>query len=329
MDTSGFLIGLLTAVIVIGAALQWRFSDPETLTMFWDLVLRRRKLIPEPPPVVPEALPPPPAPPPPVVVLPDLSPNYGNVRPVGSEWNATPPDPEISTDAHVFPERKAAITPYEEFNWKLFLVTGETALLHVWPETLVQDFAPIIRVPAKTAFAEARKRLRPHYPVIFDWTGNWAVAAARLERDPAYTDPVISAYMSIPQERRPVVVSVISPEKENANVLTCMRYGFADYTFDTGFLQPYTHDGLVYLMSALSGSKEQWLWFSRARLRKAVLEDNRKQESVRNFLEAEVAEQKKIEHTNRFNALWDLRGTNKREVAVTGATPKASAGSER
>ena len=83
------------------------------------------------------------------------------------------------------------------------------------------------------------------------------------------------------------------------------RYGFVDYRFDRKFLEDYPADLLTGLLRALSGPEDEWEAFSPARLRGAVLDENREEEAHRQAMASH-------RHANRFAALWSLREEDSR-----------------
>lgn len=237
-------------------------------------------------------------------------PDYGNIRPVVGEET----DPEVlGPDIHDFPDMPPPATRYEDFNRRLFIVSPQVPESTPWPKTTADDFPT--KLP-KTAIPELlysiRRRLRPQYPVIYDGYGYWAQASYQLEQNPFYTDDFVEAYLAIPEGQRPVVVSVATYDRNGH--FRFMRYGFVDYVLTTDRLRLYVQDCLRLIMAAMIGPREDWLWFSVARMRQTVIRAaeesaarKRESEAAAYMDEQIVMGRKKAEQANRFLALWKSR----------------------
>lgn len=289
------------------------------------VVFIRRLLNPRRPAPPPEIIPPAPA------ILEPVELDYGNIRPLlGEETDPDTFGPEI----HDFPELGDPVTRFEDFNRRLF-VTAIAGTDASWPETTADDFATRIHgMTETTLLAEITRRLRPRYPVIYDTYGYWAVASARLEQTPDYSDDFIEAYLSIPEQQRPVVISVTTFNDKGRFVF--MRYGFADLELPYFRLRLYVQDCLKAIMEAMIGPREGWLWFSVARMRHAVVEltklnQARRQESeAAAYLEGQTAKAKKtsVEAQNRFVALFKTRIPAPSDAAAASAALPAPAAGE-
>lgn len=226
----------------------------------------------------------------------------GNVPRIKSETDKEPPTHNI----HAFPKARDPQTRFEEFNAKLFVFKVDET--RRWDKTLDNDFVTQITGERAWLSEEIKKRLRPKYPVLFDPFGLWSAASRALELDPHHDDPTVRAYLALERDVRPVVISCVSDagtiakgdSKDTVSVFKLYRYGFVDYDFDRKFLEDYPADLVKGLLEAFSGDEEGWESFSPARLRKAVLEENREEEISKRVMTAH-------QHDNRFAALWKLR----------------------
>ncbi|ANV25620.1 hypothetical protein BA939_16485 [Rhizobium sp. S41] len=236
---------------------------------------------------------------PPVVHKPK-APNRGNIRPVLGEEE----DLEIlPAEIHTFPDiGQEPATAFEDFNRRLFI--HRAGSLEKWPETTQDDFPTVLRVGSDSLIDVCKKYLRPAYPVIIDHYGWWQAASINLEMDNTYQDPVIGAYLALPPHQRPVVVASTKPEAERGLII--LRYGFEPLHLKLPALQPHTRRSLDYIFAALTGPRKGWLWFSVARMRKAVSEAHA-------VVQAEMVKVREAErtvmlnrHANRFAALWDM-----------------------
>ena len=293
---------LVLFVVFVGGAITL-FVHPKTKKHPIILWLKRAwKKLGEMMPSEPEAVPPKPAQPAPTNAEP------GNVPRVKAELGKEPPTKGV----HVFPEPRDPVTRFEEFNAKLFLY--ENAETPLWSGSLDNDFGTKISGDFAWLEGEIKKRLRPSFPVLYDPFGLWAAASKELEMDPHFADPIASAYLSLPRDVRPVVISKTGDApRTNATAkktpepkrLKLYRYGFVDYRFDRKFLEDYPADLLTGLLRALSGPEDEWEAFSPARLRGAVLDENREEEAHRQAMASH-------QHANRFAALWSLREEDSR-----------------
>lgn len=220
---------------------------------------------------------------------------HGNQRLAAGEYG-TPPN---TVGAIIFPARTEPVTPYEDFNQKLFILDAVSTFPR-WPEVIANDHPTEITGSLDWVRSELHVRLRPLYPVILDTFGWWAAASAKLELDPTAQDPIISAYLAMPAERRPVVISRRwKDEYKGTEKLELFRYGFEDYAFDPKFLAGYPSDLLLQLMLPFTGSVDEWWLFSPARLRKLVLDQHAASEAMTRAVTSAM-------HKNRFAALWGL-----------------------
>jgi hypothetical protein len=227
---------------------------------------------------------------------------YGNIQSIAAEAD----DPKPNAEQHVFPDREEPKTRFEAFNQRLFLITPSATVY--WPVSRVSDFATELSGPISAILAQAHLKLRPYHPIIYDPAGMWAQTSMRLETDPEYQNPVVEAYLAIPLERRPVVLSQkIDRQLEPKDTLSFYRYGFEPFTLSLETMVPYIGDCLTELMSAVADSRERWLWFSVARMRQAVAVQNKAMDAVRAFLEQEAEAEQADEHRNRFAVLWNIR----------------------
>lgn len=125
----------------------------------------------------------------------------GNVPRLKAEFGKEPPTKGV----HVFPIPRDPVTRFEEFNARLFLY--ENAETSLWSESLDNDFGTKISGDFAWLEGEIKKRLRPSFPVLYDPFGLWATASKELEMDPHYDDPIAGAYLSLPRDVRPIVIS--------------------------------------------------------------------------------------------------------------------------
>lgn len=291
---------------------------------------------PSPPAPEPEILPEPgpesePEPEPePLVELPP--PDYGNIRPVlGEEIDPEEFGPEI----HEFPEVREAATRFEDFNRRLFIASVVFKDVEAeWTKTTTDDFATVLKGFSLTRLTEEiRTRLRPRYPVILDTYGYWAAASRNLEMDPDYRDEIVDAYLAIPEEERPVVVSVSATNRDGT--LIFMRYGFENFTLRFVTLHPHIRTGLAHALDTLRGPRENWLWFSVARLRQyAVRADAEKRLELEAaaYLESQTEQaRRESEDRNRFVKLFkhriDQQALTLLPADAAAATDAAKAGS--
>ncbi|KQZ99804.1 hypothetical protein ASD74_23875 [Rhizobium sp. Root564] len=235
-------------------------------------------------------------------------PDYGNIRPLlGEELD---PD-EFGPLIHEFPEIRDPATRFEDFNRRLFLVSTEKQ--QSWSNTTEDDFATKVSgFTIVELLKEIRIRLRPRYPVIVDTYGYWGNASRNLEHNPDYTDDIVETYLAIPEDVRPVVVSFPLGSKDSYFMF--IRYGFADFYLRLSTMQPHQKSCLELVLAKIREPREEWLWFSVARMRQAVVRAFQEDEKKRRELEAAAYLSQKTqqakrdaEHQNRFVALFRNR----------------------
>lgn len=234
--------------------------------------------------------------------------DHGNIRPmVGEERD---PDP-LPSELHMFPDRDPPETRFEELNWRLFVATRSPEVsLNALPKTTIDDFPTRLEFSTDAELiAICEKYLRPGYPVIIDYYGWWAKASTMLEYDNFYEDPCVTAYLALPAEQRPVIVSLAAPREPGELVI--MRYGFEHFHVRHDHLRPLMTQSYRNLFRALLGTRTDWTWFSIARMRKSVTVEDRNARQLANALIVATETQRKQaaakKHANRFVALWDLR----------------------
>lgn len=234
--------------------------------------------------------------------------DHGNIRPIVGEERD--PDP-LPSDLHMFPDRDPPETRFEELNWRLFVATrSPEKSLNALPKTTIDDFPTRLEFSTDAELiALCEKHLRPGYPVIVDYYGWWAKASAMLEYDNFYEDPCITAYLALPAEQRPVIVSLAAPREPGELII--MRYGFEHFRVQRDHLRPLMTQSYQNLFRALLGTRTDWTWFSIARMRKSVTVEDRNARQLANALIVATENQRKHsaakKHANRFVALWDLR----------------------
>jgi hypothetical protein len=206
-----------------------------------------------------------------------------------------------------FPKAEAApVTPFEDFNRTLFVL--EDSADFSWPEKIhLRDYPTTIKGDYDWARQQIYDRLRPVFPTIFDTYGWWAEASSQLELNPSADHPVAKAYLAIPLNRRPIVIS----RKRLATdpvfpKLEFFRYQFEPFEFDPQFLRGNQAQALYQLMLTFTGDRREWWLFSPARLRKSLLDRWNTEASAHAEEEAFAEQIRKATHANRFAALWDL-----------------------
>lgn len=302
-DVETFLLGVLfAAVVLIAAAVKFKVVNlEEQYRRVFPLPPEPEQQAPEPQPIEAEIVVEPELPPPP--------PNYGNIRPVlGEEEELT----EFGEEVHDFPEGLPAVTRFEDFNRRLFLWRpGGIPGTHWLPDSTLDDFPTrLVGSNDQEVLSMIVRNLRPRYPVILDEFGWWGYASSQLEMEPDYTDPIVEAYLAIPEHDRPVVITRI-PGLKDAQ-LKFYRYGFAPWHISREPLAVYPEAFLTYIMAALRGPREVWLWMSVARMRQAVIHDAKKareEEEQRKFLQDEIkrVENEEAHGGNAWRTLWGLR----------------------
>lgn len=262
--------------------------------------------------------------------VPELpAPGFGNIRPVpGEETDLQEFGPEI----HEFPDMPTPETRFEDLNRRLFVKDSGPASDH-WPSTTVDDFPTRLHVGSETVALDlVRKHLRPRYPVIVDFYGHWSRASRLLEQDPDYTDDFVEPWLAIPETLRPVVVSVqLASEAKRRLVL--MRYGFEDFNLTLTDMRFHVGACLALTLDTFTGPREDWMWYSVARMRQTVIRTHQEREREREltnlatFLTEQVAQaEAEIKHRNRFLELWKNRADLPRlsGQAGTDTTPAAT-----
>lgn len=313
MEGNWGLLAMVLAAMGVGIYLGAEFIKREdgrsvAARLMTRLFGRRHPL---PPPLEPEITPPPPPPPPPEPTLDPVPANFGNIKPkLGEETDPDTFGPEV----HDFPEVEVPATPFEDFNRRLFIYgpPGRNGSF-TWGDTLADDFATRIAVADDDRLLkEIHRRLRPRYPVILDTYGFWARASRNLEQFPGYMDDFVQAYLAIPEQQRPVVVSRAAFSEEGQFIF--LRYGFDDFEVPRYRFSIFFQECLQLIMAALTGPREGWLWFSVARLRQAASaiaqanQERLKESQAAAYLEEETRKAKaEAEHRNRFVALFENR----------------------
>ncbi len=299
-----FILGVLVTVVAMYMLYQNQDGARKAFEQFAERWLGRRgsqveEAPPNSPPSVIE---------PPLVIEP---PNYGNIRlMLGEDADLT----EYGPDVHEFPETKQPTTRFEDFNRRLFILSPAAQDRRVWPDTTDDDFPTRINgMTTEGALAQIRLRLRPRYPVIYDTYGHWAAASQLLEQDPDYNDIIVSTYLALPEEKRPVVVSLASGLSEGA-AYTFMRYGFQDFRVTQYAMRFHQEACLALVMSLMVAPRKDWLWLSVARMRQTVIrafqanEAKRRESQATDYMEQQTqAAKKAVAHQNRFLALWQNR----------------------
>lgn len=226
----------------------------------------------------------------------------GNVKPVPAEAGVEP-DKDL---AYAFPSKlRPPVTRFEDLNRRLIVFGPSAATLEKGklPKRAPDDFP--LRVTCSTGeLADAiAKELRPYYRVIIDRHGQFAEASRILELNPTYQSTLISQYLKIPENDRPVVVSQVKADS-TAGVpgFVFQRYGYESLFVAASALNFYYEDSLSYLFDAFlsEDSDNIWQWFSVARLRAHTFEKNKPLEEAK----AEIAKQL---YRNRFATLWNMR----------------------
>lgn len=333
---SGFIFGIILVLVFVGVVVYQIattvLNTSEKRDAFWLLLVPYEKRtgifawLPKPAPVIHDAVieiePPKPEPELPVVQPP---PDYGNVRPVLTEQMDLD---EFGPEIHEFPEMGPPVTRYEDFNRRLFIAIKRDGDAD-WPDTTSDDFPTLLSGTAAATYDAVRKHLRPRYPVIIDHFGWWAAASSLLEQDPDYTDPVVEAYLAIPEYQRPVVVS--SRSGSSGGPLVFMRYGFEDLKITLTDLRFYLTPGLSHLMEVQIGDRSGWLWLSVARMRQTVIRKAqadaalaRANETAR-FLEEQTKARREGLRGNRYRSLWDVRASVPALIETESAEPSQAA----
>jgi len=214
-----------------------------------------------------------------------------------SEYRATPDQSLVVT----FPKRHAPpATRFEDFNQRLFILKPGYG---TWPSRIIpNDYPTELLGDLSWAREQIRTRIRPKYPAILDTFGWWAESSSLIELNPYFENPIVAAYLALPIERRPVVISRPRPkDDEGSSELTFFRFQFKDFSLPSTFLTGYPLSMLFEALSSLTGPPQQWWEFSMARARKKVVDLNRE------HMQEELAERlRAATDKNRFAALWQL-----------------------
>lgn len=254
---------------------------------------------PPPEPTVVSPLPPPvPAPPP----RPDIK--YGNIAAIPAEQEQAP---DLSL-VYEFPEKAPPTLRFADLNTRLLIVfRSNGGVRRVYPEKISDE--PAFYGGTQAFFDHlVRKQLRPAYPTILDPGGLFTAYSALLEREPFARYPLIDAYLAIPIERRPVVVSVPLPERKETKTLVFCRYGFEDFHLNLDFLGPNWPTSLRHLFGAFLGTPLEWSNFSHARLRHLATIDDENLSHTANALAAAIDEAEQRQRETEELALDRMEG---------------------
>lgn len=230
------------------------------------------------------------------------APPEGNQRILPEEYLEHPVDRGVFAFAYA----SEPATPFEDFNRKLLVIESDQR--NSWPERQVRnDYATVIHGDLPWIRQELRTRLRPIYPTILDSFGWWAEASRTLELNPLASSPVINAYLSIPIESRPVIISRIRREDaKDGDKLEFFRFWFEDFELDRRFLADHPAELLRNAMMAFTGTPEEWWRFSPARLRKQVIDALAAKSRIAAAREDMAQALRRAASKNRFAALWGL-----------------------
>lgn len=308
--------GLLAIVLILG----FIFSDEKRagrVSSFLRGLFRAKA--PVPPALVPVAIPEEPK-------IPELI--YGNIPAVPDEQGAEPDHSEI----FVFPEKGPPLLRYADFNTRLFVVASSNeGIRRIYPERVCDD--PVY-LRGNQAFVNnlCRRQLRPAYPTILDPGGMFALASLQLQREPFASSPVIDAYLEIPRDRRPAVVSIMSgpasgagEKKETPQYLVFCRYGFRDFALQLDFLNPNWTTSLKHLFAAFLGSDLDWSNFSHARLRYLSTIEDREMAQTASVLADAIDAAERHRHDEEELALDKMESFSAvfRRTALPAAIPEA------
>lgn len=302
----------LIALVVLGGA--FALFRP-------DLLLARKS----PPPLPPEE------PKAPVIAAePEHQVAIGNVEVIPAEWKAAPP----TGDLFAFSDRPAPVTRFEDLNRRLWAYTSESnhLLKGLAAPRDLNDFVGLIGSTPRKLDEILERQFRPGYGVIVDHGGYFLNASAALEVNPSYRNILIDTYLSIPETRRPIVISFREPEKGEVR-FTFLRYAFKPFVLKLSQLSPYPEDSTRYILDRFVGDRNEWCWFSIARLRHDVAALNKPREDARKAHDAAkaAAEQKirdMLDPRNRFSQLWQQRHDRKPDNGEKSAVPAAQDSSE-
>lgn len=272
---------------------------------------------------------PPEQPPAPVVAPePEHQVAIGNVEIIPAEWKAAPD----TSDLFAFAERPAPVTRFEDLNRRLWAYTSKTSnLLKGWaPPRDFNDFVGLIGTTPGKLERIIEQQFRPGYGVIIDHAGYFLSASAKLEINPSFRDVLVDSYLQIPESKRPLVISFREPEKDTR--FTIIRYGFKPFVLRLDQLSPYPDDSIKYILDRFIGDRNEWCWFSIARLRHDVAALNKPREDARKAqVAAQAAAEQKIREMldprNRFSQLWQQRHDRKPDNDDKTAAPVIEGGS--
>ena len=150
-----------------------------------------------------------------------------------------------------------------------------------------------------------------------------------MEIDPLYEDAVVNAYLSLPHNIRPVVITQNrtgqKPKDIKENELVLFRYGFKDFDFPIKFLKDYPEDILEKLLMYFVAKPETWESFSPARLVKLIIDEKIKEAEAESAMDAHRRKIREEQYKNRFAALWNLRNTAQNEKKAEEASSEETA----
>lgn len=270
-----------------------------------------------PPPPVEVALP---VAPPPKPSEPEI--RYGNIPAILQEQEE---EPDLS-EVYVFPEKASSALRYADFNTRLIVVANSSDGTRRVHAVRVSDEPARYRGSPTFIAHLIKAQLRPAYPTIFDPDGIFALNSAMLEREPFLSNAIVDAYLGIPAERRPVVVSVIPPNKEGGKQLVFCRYGFEDFRLQLDFLNPNWPTSLRLVLSAFLGTPLEWSNFSHARLRHLATIADREMANTASLLAADIDEAEKRKREEEELALDKMEGFTEVFRRVALPSPAADAG---
>jgi hypothetical protein len=249
---------------------------------------------------------------------------HGNIPIISSEQEN---EPDLSL-VFKFPDKAPPTLRYADFNTRLFVVTGsDDGPRQVSPERVSDEPT---RLHGNKAFIDylVRNQLRPAYPTIIDPHGLFAISSSMLQREPFLSSPLISAYLNIHRDKRPVVVSIpLLSEKPGVKSLLFCRYGFEDFLFQLDFLNPNWSTSLKHLFAAFLGSDLDWSNFSHARLRYlATLEDHEMAQTASLLADATEEAQRRRQEQDELalDQMESFRGVFRRPALPTPADTGAS-----
>lgn len=254
---------------------------------------------------------------------------FGNIPQIEAEAEE---EPDLS-GVYVFPNRAPPSIRYEDFNRRLvvYSLLEAHSISSDIAETCINDEPLRAAGSPEFLLRLARTQFRPAYPTLIDTFGHFATQSAQLEREPLFSGAGVKTVLDLPEEERPVIISVkggagtqLTPE------FILMRHGFEDFHFDPRFLGDGLAGGLPILFRAFIGPPNEWMYFSRARLRHVMVESDKKQAAFIQGLraDAEAARLRKAqeEMDDSFDSFADLWGIAepKRKAGETNDVPKVA-----